>query len=133
MHVLLKPEIDRPVIRPETSTALKDYQDSIEKFWDWRPDAFLNVFVPLKNEIFLFTEVGYYRSRGRSIFDSLAHELAHYLQFTYRGADMADESLEGEAVQVQTWFRETYRAQFQGDEFVCPISTDSEKTSHSGN
>jgi hypothetical protein len=111
-----------PVIRTQTDTTLEHFQDSIEKFWGFRPDAFTNVFNPVTNEIFIMTERSYYEKYDRSVYDSLAHELSHYIQFAYKGADFSvgDDSLEAQAVDVQNWFRETYKSQFVNDEFICP-------------
>jgi hypothetical protein len=46
----------------------------------------------------------------RFIDDSLAHELTHYVQVKYQGwvLDGMDDSIELNAIEVQTWFRETY-------------------------
>src|SRR4051812_15115057 len=43
----------KPTIRIESETSLKEFQDSIEKFWHFRPDVFTNVFNPITNEIFI--------------------------------------------------------------------------------
>lgn len=122
MNTTIDPLKEKPRIRPETNTPLKDYQDSIEKFWGFRPDVFVNVFNPLQNEIFIMSQRHYYESKNRSVYDSLAHELVHYIQHSYHGADftVGDDSLEMQAIDVQTWFRDTYRNQFVGDQFICP-------------
>ncbi len=44
--------------------------------------------------------------------DSLAHELVHYVQVKYQKFDLNDESLEWDAVDIQTAFREKF----------CPVS-----------
>jgi hypothetical protein len=124
MEVHLKPEIALPRIRPQTITSLQEFQDSIEGFWHFRPDAFTNVYNPNRNEIFIMTERAYYERHQRSVYDSLAHELTHYLQKEYFNADFSngdDMTWEMDAVYYQNWFRDTYKDQFQGDEFVCPL------------
>ncbi|MBI4374950.1 MAG: hypothetical protein HY549_00720 [Elusimicrobia bacterium] len=57
----------------------------------------------------MIDEAAYYRRLKRSIDDSLAHELAHFIQVRYRGARLEqDPMLEEEAIHVQVWFRETF-------------------------
>jgi hypothetical protein len=113
-----------PTLRLEGEVSLKYYQDQVEPWWNFRPDMFTNVFVPNSNEVFLFTEKAYYKRHKRSIFDSLAHELVHYIQVMVNKIDLkADpmnaEMAESEAVSIQTWFRETYEPQ-KSDHFSCP-------------
>lgn len=124
MGVRLEPAKPVPDVRVEGTFPLKEYQDSIEKFWGWRPDVVVNVFNPITSEIFMMADTTYYRPRGRSIFDSLAHELTHYIQFAYFNADFKDptaDMLESQAVDVQNWFRETHGHLVQGDDFHCPL------------
>jgi hypothetical protein len=124
MEIHLKPEIAKPRIRPQTVTSLQEFQDSIEEFWHFRPDAFTNVYNPIRNEIFIMTERAYYERHERSVYDSLAHELTHYIQKEYLNADFSngdDMTWEMDAVYYQNWFRDTYKDHFQGDEFVCPL------------
>ncbi len=122
MNVKLDPNQTRPTVRPETTTTLLEFQDAIEPFWHFRPEQFLNVYNPLSHEIFLMTDVSYYRKTKRFVFDSLVHELTHYVQHIYQKADFTqeDDSLENQAVAVQTWFRETYGQQLREDAFLCP-------------
>lgn len=89
---------------------LEQFQDAVEEQWGFRPHVVLNVYVAEKNEIYLMDDSEYYKKVNRFIDDSLAHEYAHYVQVKYRGVRPEDGSdhLETEAVQVQTWFRETY-------------------------
>jgi hypothetical protein len=56
------------------------------------------------NEIYLIDDASYYARVGRTIDDSLAHELAHYLQARYGRAHLVDWE-EVEAVAIQNWFR----------------------------
>ena len=121
-NITLLDTVPLPEIKPEGPYTLQDYQDSAENFWGFRPDAYLNMYNPLRNEIFIMATREYYESYERSVFDSLAHELAHYLQHRYQNADFSqgDDSLEFDAIATQTWFRETYKDNFVGDNFVCP-------------
>jgi len=101
---------DMPVIFLESQTPLKQFQDAVEPQWKLRPDMFLNAYIAHLNQIYLMDEKAYYVKHGRFVDDSLAHELMHYLQVKYKGASLegADDSLESEAVDVQTWFREEF-------------------------
>ena len=103
-------DIPLPALRYESRTPLRDFQDAIETQWGLRPDAFTNAFAERSNEIFLIDEARYYAKLRRFIDDSLAHEYAHYVQFHYRKQHMVpeDDTLEYEAIAVQTWFRDTY-------------------------
>lgn len=123
MYATLDPAKPKPTIRPQTEVTLTQFQDAIEPFWGFRPDVITNVFNLLKNEIFLMTERKYYESKKRYVFDSLAHELAHYIQYEYKQADFfaGDDFLEMQAIDVQTWFRDTYAANMKTDKFNCPI------------
>lgn len=87
---------------------LKQFQDDVEPQWNFRPDVITNVYVLNQNKIYLMDDAAYYDKTGRCMDDSLAHELTHYVQVVYQGWDIADESLEWDAVDIQTWFRETY-------------------------
>lgn len=111
-----------PRIRTQSETPLSEFQDSMEVLWKFRPEVFTNAFQPFRNEIFILNEKAFYEEHKRSVYDSLAHELTHYFQYAYQNADFTvdDEGLEWHAVDIQTWFRETYRSQFQGDRFICP-------------
>lgn len=102
--------ISLPVIFVESRTPLQQFQDAIEPQWNFRPDSFLNAYVASLNEIYLLDKADYYRRTDRFIDDSLAHELTHYFQVKYQNANLADgdDSLEPDAVDVQTWFRETF-------------------------
>jgi hypothetical protein len=123
-NITLLETVPLPEVKPEGPYTLQDYQDSAESFWGFRPDAFLNMYNSLRNEIFIMATRAYYDSHERSVFDSLAHELVHYLQHRYQNADFSqgDDSLEFDAIATQTWFRETYKDHFVGDVFVCPTA-----------
>jgi hypothetical protein len=55
-------------------------------------------------------DAAYYTQLRRCIDDSLAHELTHYVQVVYQGwvLDGFDDSIEFNAIDVQTWFREQF-------------------------
>jgi hypothetical protein len=108
--ITLREDIPKPQIFFESNCTLKQFQDAIEPQWHMRPDAFLNAYIFAKNEIYLIDEPGYYVRLNRFIDDSLAHELVHYIQVKYQGftAQYGGEDMEGDAIGVQTWFRETY-------------------------
>jgi hypothetical protein len=105
MNVTLRPEIPVPAVLLESATPLHRFQDAIAPQWGFRPHVFANAYVSARNEIYLIDEAAYYERVGRTLDDSLAHEFAHYLQVHYLKADLADPSLESEAVAVQHAFR----------------------------
>lgn len=107
-NLVLKPDVPKPAIFVESQSSLQQFQDAIAPQWGFRPDAFTNAFVDKKNEIYLLDEADYYTKNERCIDDSLAHELTHYVQSKYQGFDLNDDSLEWEAIDVQTWFRQTF-------------------------
>jgi hypothetical protein len=108
-HISLRPEIAVPPVFVESKVPLKQFQDAIEPQWHLRPDSFLNAYIFARNEIYLLDDLEYYQKHERYIDDSLAHELTHYVQVMYQHADLnEDDSLEGEAIDVQTWFREEF-------------------------
>lgn len=109
-HQEFKPEVPMPAVYVESKTPLKQFQDAIEPQWGMRPDSFLNAYVFARNEIYLLDEARYYQQTGRFIDDSLAHELTHYVQVMYQHFDLSggDDSLEADAIDVQTWFREEF-------------------------
>lgn len=123
-NITLIETVPAPEIKPEGLHSLADFQDAAESFWGFRPEAYLNMYNPLKNEIFIMTGREYYDKYERSVFDSLAHEITHYLQHRYQNADFTsgDDSLEWDAIETQSWFRETYKDQMNGDIFVCPAN-----------
>jgi hypothetical protein len=108
MNVTLRPEIPVPAIFLESATALRQFQDAIEAQWRFRPHVFANAYVAARNEIYLIDDAAYYARAGRTLDDSLAHEFAHYLQVRYLSSDLADPSLESEAVAVQRGFQQDY-------------------------
>lgn len=98
-----------PKIYLSSQTALEDFQDAVELQWGERPLVFTNVYAATPNAIFLVNDSSNLIN-GRTLDDVLAHELTHYLQVAYMGADpkMSTDGDETEATTVQHWFRETY-------------------------
>lgn len=101
-------EIPAPKISFGSKTKLAYFQEAMLPQWGSKPAAFTNAYAVLKNEVFLLDEDKYYKKLKRCMDDSLAHELTHYVQAQYQHFDLNDDSLEYDAVDVQTWFRETY-------------------------
>lgn len=100
-----------PVIKFKSKTTLKEFQEAISQQWGQIPTEFSNAYSLSKNTIFLDDELEYYKKYARCMDDSLAHELVHFVQANYQNFDLNDESLEWEAVDIQTKFRNNY----------CPI------------
>lgn len=107
-NLQFKPEIPMPELNLQSKTPLKKFQDAIEPQWGFRPDVFTNAFIILKNEIYLMDDAAYYKKMKRCVDDSMAHELTHYVQVKYQNYDISDDSLEMEAIDVQTWFRDNF-------------------------
>lgn len=111
MRLELREEIPAPPVRYGSETPLKEFQDAIEPQWGLRPDFVLNAYVFALNRIYILDEKEYYDKMGRFVDDSIFHEFVHYFQVQYRG-DTFDgyngEYLESEAIDYQTWFRDTY-------------------------
>jgi hypothetical protein len=108
MNDTLRPEIPVPPVFLESATPLRQFQDAIGAQWQFRPHVFANAYSTARNEIYLIDDAAYYGRGGRTIDDSLAHEFAHYLQVMYLNADLADPSLESDAVAVQLRFRQDH-------------------------
>ncbi len=102
------PKIPIPTLHFESKTKLKDFQDAMEKQWGFRPKQFSNAFAIESNQIFITDDAAYYIKHGRCMDDSVVHEIVHYYQTKYRGWDINDESLEWDAIDVQSEFRATY-------------------------
>jgi hypothetical protein len=119
LGVTLRPEIPVPAIRFASSTPLAQFQDAIEAQWRFRPPNIVNTYAIARNEIYLYDGAAYYAQHHRTLDDSLAHELVHYLQWQYRNDDLSSEWREAEAVDIQTWFREAY-VEPQRDAVVRP-------------
>jgi hypothetical protein len=108
MNVTLRPDVPKPEILLESATPLERFQDAIAAQWGFRPHVFTNAYAVRSNEIYLTDDPAYYGRLKRTLDESLAHELAHYIQVRYLNADLAHESLENDAVAVQGWFTATY-------------------------
>jgi hypothetical protein len=105
---ILNPSLAIPKVFYASQTPLKQFQDALEPQWGFRPDVFTNAYAAQLNEIYILDDYEYYKKNERCMDDSMAHELTHYVQSKYQGFDLDDESLEWDAVDVQSWFRTTY-------------------------
>lgn len=104
-NLTFKPEIPLPAVVFSSEANLKDFQNDIEPQWGFRPEVITNAYIVHLNKIYLFDDKAYYDQHQRCIDDSLAHELAHYVQVQYRKWDLNDDSLEWDAIDTQNWFR----------------------------
>ena len=107
-NLAFRPELELPKLFLESTTPLLQFQDAIFPQWGFRPEVFTNAYSVGTNEIYLLDEAKYYTEKRRCMDDSYAHELTHYVQSQYQKYDLNDESLEWDAVEVQTWFREAF-------------------------
>lgn len=105
MNVELRIDEPPPRVFLESRTPLAQFQDAVQPQWKHRPARFANVYVVARNEIYLSDDPAYYRRMRRTLDESLAHEFTHYLQARYLGYDLADESCEAQALDVQMAFR----------------------------
>jgi len=108
MGVTLHPEIAPPAVFLESATPIGQFRDAIAAQWGLRPHLFGNAYAIERNEIYLIDDPSYYARLGRTMDESLAHELAHYVQVKYLNADLAEPSWESDAIAVQTWFSATH-------------------------
>ena len=109
MRVTLNPGVPAAEIVYASQTTLKEFQDDIESQWGYRPDVITNAYVTNRDRIYLIDDSKYYGKFGRTIDDSVAHELTHFIQVRYQKKDLGDnESTEREAVEIQHWFRDSY-------------------------
>lgn len=69
---------------------------------------FGNAYAIDRNEIYLIDDPSNCVQLGRTIDESLAHELAHIVQVKYLNADLAVPSWEQDAVAIQTWFTDAH-------------------------
>lgn len=107
-NLSFNPEIPLPTVRLSSAANLKQFQDDVEPQWGFRPDFITNAYIVHLNKIYLYDNKAYYSEHQRCIDDSLAHELAHYVQVQYRKWDLNDDSLEWDAIDTQNWFRSQY-------------------------
>jgi len=105
MNVELRADEPPPHVFLESRTPLAQFQDAVEAQWKHRPARFANVYVVARNEIYLSDDPAYYRRMRRTLDESLAHEFTHYVQARYLGYDLADESCEAQALDVQMALR----------------------------
>lgn len=105
MNVELRADETPPRVYLESRTPLSQFQDAVQTQWNHRPARFANVYVVARNEIYLSDDPAYYRRMRRTLDESLAHEFTHYLQARYLGYDLADESCEAQALDMQIAFR----------------------------
>lgn len=106
MGVRLDPNEPLPVVHLASRTPLARFREAMAPQWGFRPHVFVNAYAVATNEIYLDDASDYYKRLHRTLDDSLAHELVHYVQVRYRRLDLADESCETEAVTIQTAYRE---------------------------
>jgi hypothetical protein len=108
MGVTLRPDIPAPAVFLESTTPLRQFQDAMEVQWRFRPHLVSNAYAIARNEIYLSDDAGFYLRLKRTLDDSLAHELVHYIQAQYFSEDLSTDSCEVQAAEVQRWFREEY-------------------------
>lgn len=109
-----------PKLKVESETPLTEFQDAMEKWWNFRPDVFLNVYDANTNTIYLMNKKTSYK-HPRTAVDSLVHELTHFVQYQDQGGASGDQDiLEGEAIRVQTWFRENRGDRIQNEKYQGP-------------
>lgn len=109
MNVRLDPAKPFPALRLETRTPLSEFQAAAQVQWGERPEVFLNLYSVAEEKIYLIEDADYYARLKRDIADSLAHELAHYVQVHYKGYTAPQLAYgEDEAIHIQTWFRDNY-------------------------
>jgi hypothetical protein len=108
MQVKLRPDVPLPAIFVESAIPLRQFQDAMESQWSFRPPMVANSYSIATNEIYLSDDASFYRRLKRTLDDSLAHELVHYIQAKYLGEDLTTDGCEMQATEVQRWFREEY-------------------------
>ena len=108
MEVTLRPEVPLPAVFIESTIQLRQFQDAMEAQWNFRPPMVANAYAIARNEIYLSDDSSYYRRFKRTLDDSLAHELVHYIQAQYFNEDLASDSCEVQAAEIQRWFREEH-------------------------
>lgn len=120
MAVQQKPLVDLPEIRLSHEVSLGEFQDDVEPQWQLRPEVVSNVFVAHKNRIYLVSDKKDYQKNQRSIYDSLVHELIHYIQVKYQGRPIEDfgDMEEMTAIYAQNKFREEHPEALE-DRYLC--------------
>jgi hypothetical protein len=107
-NVPINTKIEFPQFYFESNTSLKQFQDAIEEQWGQRPQYFTNAFSVKNNEIYILDDAAYYKKHQRCMDDSVVHELVHFVQVKYFNWDLSDESLEWDAIDIQTEFRNKF-------------------------
>lgn len=110
MKITLNEEIPLPDMNYSSQTNLVDFQNAVEAQVGFRPDMFLNIYVPTENDIYVVDEAAMYKN-GRTIDDVIAHELVHFFQVKYEGSLVPSDYEEEEATFLQTWFRQKFMEQ----------------------
>ena len=110
MEVTLRPDVPLPAVFIESAIPLRQFQDAMAVQWNFRPPLVANAYAIARNEIYLSDDPSYYRRFKRTIDDSLAHELVHYIQAQYFQEDLASDGCEVQAAEVQRWFRDEHAA-----------------------
>jgi hypothetical protein len=108
MEVTLRPDVPLPAVFIESAIPLRQFQDAMEAQWNFRPPLVANAYAIARNEIYLSDDSSYYRRFKRTIDDSLAHELVHYLQAQYFQEDLSSDGCEVQAAEIQRWFRDEH-------------------------
>jgi len=108
MEVTLRPDVPLPAVFIESAIPLRQFQDAMETQWNFRPPLVANAYAIARNEIYLSDDPSYYRRFKRTIDDSLAHELVHYIQVRYFQEDLASDGCEIQAAEIQRWFRDEH-------------------------
>ncbi len=110
MHQKPDPTIALPDLKLASQTTLADFQNDIEKQWNFKPGGITNAYVAASNRIYLWDDLEYYQKHKRCLDDSLAHELVHYVQVQYQKIPISqfDDFMESEAIHVQNAFREKF-------------------------
>lgn len=108
MNITPNSQIEMPKIILQHKASLKEFQQDVLPQWGFLPDSITNVYIFLKNKIYLLDEKNYYQSMQRCIDDSLAHEYVHFVQVKYQNIPLEyfDDGMEFQAVDIQTKFRD---------------------------
>ncbi len=123
MNVVLIDGYELPTIHLESEIKIEEYQTWAEPVWHIKPEVVVNSFFGYPNKLVLFDDMNYYIRHKRFIFDSLVHELVHFVQEKYQGitAEEMHDAEEIQAIGIQTEFREEYRDYLQQESMVCPV------------
>lgn len=111
-----------PSIIMADETSLEDFQKAAASHMQgFVPQQVTNVYVIETNTVYLVNNYTTPKT-GRSAFDSLAHEFAHYFQVQVSGLTLENfsDAEEIQAVDLQTRFREAHRANIKDGRFECP-------------